>query len=203
MTDASGDDTDEALIVRAMDRDEAAWKLLCDRHWTRLRTRVLDRLSPLIRRRVGASDVVQEALLEIIRKPPRFEPRQDRGAAWLDAVVNNMVLRAIERHWETDLRDARRENHDSNSLRHLAADRKVTSPSRGVATREEAARIDRAISLLPELDQIVVRLRHWDGLRLTEIARILGKSSDAVGVQYRRALAKLEKLLDEKDRGAA
>ena len=201
MTEASNGDTDEALIVRAMDGDEAAWDELCRRHWSRLRTAVLDRMSPLLRRRVGASDVVQDALLELIRKPPRFQPSEGRGAGWLDAVVDNMVRRAIEWHWETDQRSARRENHDSNALRHLAADRRATTPGRGVATREEAERVERAIAQLPEQDQVVVRLRHWEGLRFREIALLLGKNPDAVGVQYRRALTKLEKLLDERSAG--
>ena len=201
MTEAASGDTDEALIARAMEGDQAAWDVLCRRHWSRLRTTVLDRLSPLLRRRVGASDVVQDALLELLRKPPRFQPSEGRGAAWLDAVVDNMVRRAIEWHWETDQRSPRHEDHDSAALRHLAADRRVTSPSRGVATREEAERVDRAIAQLPEQDQVVVRLRHWEGLRFREIAQLLGKNPDAVGVQYRRALTKLEKLLDGRATG--
>ena len=81
--------TDEALIVRAREGDEEAFRLLVARHTPGLRTRIRRRLPALLRRKVAESDVIQSAYFTAYEKLAEFEDRGDGSfKAWLDRIVH-------------------------------------------------------------------------------------------------------------------
>ena len=91
-------ESDERLISRAQEGDEAAFGELAERYSTRLR-RTLYRIT---RDCDAAYDAVQEALIRAWKNIARFEGRS-RFYTWLTRIGINEAYRAIPRHPEEPL----------------------------------------------------------------------------------------------------
>src|SRR5262245_48019862 len=103
--------SDEELIRRVRSGDAAASRELFERHRERLRARVRRRLPRLLRGKVGAYDVRQEAWRAAHVALADFEDRGEGSfARWLNGIVEHKVLDELRRHVDADMRDARRES---------------------------------------------------------------------------------------------
>lgn len=127
----------------------------------------------MLRSRVDAEDVVQEAAIKAWQKRRSFragaEPRP-----WFLAIVANECRMAMRR----------RRRHPADELKAVEA----------VAPREEteeADRLRRALSRLGSKDRLVLVLRYYLDLPTEEVARTLGISAVAARVRVHRALARL------------
>ena len=69
-----------------------------------------------------------------------------------------------------------------------------TTPEQFALAQEKYARLRQAVSALPTLHQVILRLRYSHGLRVREIATHLAKSESSVRVTLSRALKRLRKL---------
>ena len=69
-------------------------------------------------------------------------------------------------------------------------------PDEHVVSREERARVRRAVADLPELYRVPVVLRYFSELSIDEIAAITGRSTSTLGVQLLRARALLRTTLE-------
>jgi len=137
-----------------------------------------------------ADDVVQEAWIAVLLKPPREAGGWRR---WLAAIVRNLALR--ERRGGE--RRARREELASRgaaaSLDDSAAD---------VVTRGELQQLlVNAVMELPESQRQVVLLRYFDDLSSAEIARRHGVPDATVRTQLKRGLDRLRERLDARALG--
>ena len=65
------------LILRARQGDEDAFQALLRRHEELLRKRVQRWVSPRLRRKISASDILQEAYIVALRRFADFEDRGD------------------------------------------------------------------------------------------------------------------------------
>lgn len=147
------------------------------------------RLRALARRLVDegrADDVVQQALLVAIERPPRsvvpFGP-------WLVGVVRNLARR-------THRANSRRRRHES-ARPHRAP---MATPDE-LAARSEALRdlADAVHRLDPPFRDVVV-LHYFDGLTMPEVAERLHAPLETVRTRLKRALARLrERLAAEHD----
>ena len=166
-----------------------------------LKTLAHAQMDDRLKRRVGASDIVQETLLEAHRDFLQFvgkSPAEFSG--WLRTILINNLKRAIECHLMTAKRDMRRElsmedlkgRADQSAARLEAL---VAAPNPSVSSdilrHESLIRLSDAISRLPEEHREVIILRHIQGLPFKDIGERLNKTSGAVRMIWMRAIEKL------------
>jgi RNA polymerase sigma-70 factor (ECF subfamily) len=161
------------------------------------------RLDPMVRGKVGASDVVQQTLLEAHRDLARFRGATvAEQAAWLRQILARN-LADVGRELRRDKRDVGREQRlqadlDESSSRlgdWLAADQ--SSPSQQIERQERAVQLAEALAALPENQREAIVLRHWHGCSLAEIGERLGCTTAAVTGLLHRGLRNLRKRLDD------
>jgi RNA polymerase sigma-70 factor (ECF subfamily) len=161
------------------------------------------RLDPMVRAKVGASDVVQQTLLEAHRDLAQFRGRTvNEQAAWLRHILARNLANVL-RDLRRDKRDVAREQPlqaalDESSSRleaWLAAVQ--SSPSQQAEKHERAVRLAEALARLPENQREAVVLRHWHGCSLVEIGERLGCTTAAVTGLLHRGLRNLRKQLHD------
>jgi RNA polymerase sigma factor (sigma-70 family) len=134
-----------------------------------------------------ADDVVQDAFVAAIERPPRT------GVAigpWLVGVVRNLVRRQHRT-------SSRRASHES-----AAASSAGTPSPDEVAARSEALRdLADAVHRLDPIYRDVIVLRFFDGLRTSAIAARLGVPVETARTRLKRALALLRERLDAEHGG--
>src|SRR5438105_7694443 len=103
-------DTDDDLLRRASEGDEAALAALFGRYRKRLRQMVRLRLDRRLQGRVDPSDVLQEAYIDIAERLPEYiRDRAYSPYLWLRLVAGQRLVQIHRRHLGTALRDAGRE----------------------------------------------------------------------------------------------
>ncbi len=194
----------EALLQRAAAGDAVAWGALLSKHESRLQRMVAFRLDPRLRRRVDASDVVQEAFLaaaghreDFFRQPPM------PVFLWLRGIVSNKLLEVHRHHLGTGMRDAAREvalnpraAPDATSVALLdQLSGHATGPSTAAARSEVKVRLRRVLDNMDAIDREVLALRHFEQLTNSEAAAVLGIQERAAAKRYVRALKRLKDIL--------
>ena len=198
--------TQELLADVGQGKPEAVNRLL-ERHRTALRKLVQLRLDRKIARRVDASDVVQDVLLEANQRLKEYlaDPRMPFHL-WLRHLAKDRMIDMHRRH-----RGAQR--------RSLDRERSLTSPQFGdqssfdLATQLEASELTPAaasirheleqrfliaLDQLDEDDRDILLMRHFEHLGNSEAAEALGLSAAAAGMRHLRALRKLRVVLGER-----
>ncbi|WP_210420520.1 sigma-70 family RNA polymerase sigma factor [Aquisphaera giovannonii] len=149
-------------------------------------------LDPALKAKCGASDVVQETLLEAHRGWPAFRGRSPAEVkGWLRGILANN-LRDIGRRFRQEKRRAEREVPIGLSHAAAIADDEMT-PSTRASRNEEVLALVAAMGRLPEADRRVIELRNHEGLPFADVGRILGKSPDAARMQWFRAVERLSR----------
>jgi len=154
-----------------------------------------------LRRRIGASDIVQETLLEAHRDFLNFvgkTPAEFSG--WLRSILINNLKRAIECHVLTAKRDVRRElsleeirrkaDQSTARLESLLMARH-RSPGSESLLDESLIKLSDSIAKLSAEHREVIVLRHFHGMPFKEIAARMNKTSGAVRMLWMRAIEKL------------
>ncbi|MBY0528556.1 MAG: sigma-70 family RNA polymerase sigma factor [Gemmataceae bacterium] len=183
--------------VRAGDRG-ALDRLLAE-HRGYLRTLVELRLDPRLRARVDASDVVQEAQLEAVRRVENYLQKPGLPfRLWLRQIAYDRLLMARRQHVEAGRRAIHREaalpDESSLQLAQLAMAAGPT-PSQVMVQHELAVRVRAALAELPEDDREVLLMRNYEGLTNQEVAQVLDLELATASKRYGRALLRLRKLL--------
>jgi len=196
----------EAMIADARAGDVTNLGVLLQRYRNYLQLLVAAQLRTSVGRRVGESDVVQEAMLAAHRDFADFRGETaGEFAGWLRTILARTLLREIDRHVKAEKRDVRREvsldslhNNLSSSCVQVASliAAKQDSPSEIVSNEEQTARIADLILMLPRDYQTVVMLRNFGGMRFEDVAAEMGRSSQAVRLPWLRAIKRLRKLHD-------
>jgi RNA polymerase sigma-70 factor, ECF subfamily len=206
MSDSEQCDTDE-LVRRVAEGDEAAVSALLDRHRNRLKRMVAVRMDDAISARVDPSDVVQETLIEAVRKLPRYCRDPAIGFyPWLRQIAWEKVIEHHRRHLGAQQRSVRREEAPSLMLSDQSAlqlaNRFVseqTSITGGVMRRELRSKVRATLSRLSESDREVLVLRYLEQLTADEAAAVLGVTKEAVKSRQRRAIVRFTRLVSEID----
>jgi RNA polymerase sigma-70 factor (ECF subfamily) len=161
------------------------------------------RLDPMVRAKVGASDVVQQTLLEAHRDLAQFRGRTPaEQAAWLRQILARNLANVV-RDLRRDKRDLAREQplqaavDESASRLEAWLSAQQSSPSQQVERQERAVRLAEALAMLPENQREAIVLRHWEGCSLVEIGERLGCTTAAVTGLLHRGLRNLRKQLQE------
>ncbi|MEM9588273.1 MAG: sigma-70 family RNA polymerase sigma factor [Planctomycetota bacterium] len=179
-----------------------------DRLWQLVRFRMHHRLA----QRVDPDDILQESFLAAEKRVEHYLKAPKCSLfVWLRMIVTQTLVDSHRRHLGAEMRSAGREislggprfpSTTSASLAgQIAGDQ--TSPSGEVMRQEASADLERAIAEMPDLDQEVIALRHFEGLTNTETSEVLGISVTAASNRYVRALSRLRDILEAWDRERA
>ncbi len=152
--------------------------------------------------RVGASDMVQQAMLQAVQGLDGFRGTTEaefRG--WLRQILARHLCH-LDRDLHRDKRDIRREQSIERKLAQsslrleglLAGD--GPSPSQNVAIGEDILKVAQAVERLPETQRDAVRLHYLEGLKLSEVAAKLDKSTGAVAGLLHRGMKTLREELN-------
>lgn len=185
-------DVDELLRQLAAG-DRAALDELLASHRDAVSRYVDLRIDPQLRARVGVSDVVQEALLEVVRRIDDFLARNPMPfRVWVIKTAHEQLLRLRRQHVEAGCRAVGAEALDQGSV--ILAGRLVDaapSPSEQLAREELARQVRVAVAELPDIDREVILLRTFEGLSNVESAQVLNIDPAAATKRYTRALRRL------------
>jgi RNA polymerase sigma-70 factor (ECF subfamily) len=198
--------TQELLADAGRGKPEAVNQLL-ERHRAALRKLIHLRLDRKIARRVDASDVVQDVLLEANDRLQEYlaDPRMPFHL-WLRHLAKDRMIDMHRRH-----RGAQRRNLDRE--RSLAAPQfgdqssfdlagqlvaGELTPAAASMRRELEQRFLNALDQMDEDDRDILLMRHFEQLGNSEAAEALGLSAAAAGMRHLRALRKLRTILGER-----
>ncbi|MDZ4688319.1 MAG: sigma-70 family RNA polymerase sigma factor [Planctomycetaceae bacterium] len=199
-------ETDQLLAEAGRGRADAVNALL-DRHREALRKLVQMRLDRAIARRVDASDIVQDVLLEANQRLAGYlaDPRLPFHL-WLRHLAKDRLIEMHRQHRGAQRRSLDREqahtgppggDRSSFDLMGQLADQELT-PAAANIRRELEARFLTAIEQLEEDDRDIILMRHFEQLGNTETATALGLSPAAAGMRHLRALRKLRAILGDR-----
>jgi RNA polymerase sigma-70 factor (ECF subfamily) len=189
------------LLEQAGAGDERACERLLGRHRAALREFVELRLDPRLRARLDASDVVQDAQLEALRRFPDYLRRRPMPfRLWLRKTAYERLLMLRREHVDAGRRAVGREARlpDRSSL--ALAERllaRESSPSRQADRAELARRVRKALGELSEADRDILLMRNYEGLSYEEAGCILAVDPAAARKRHGRALLRLHRLLGD------
>ncbi|MBN9118845.1 MAG: sigma-70 family RNA polymerase sigma factor [Planctomycetes bacterium] len=192
------------LLAKVRAGDQQALAELFARHRDKLRRMVQLRLDHRLAGRVSASDVLQEAYIDAVKRIDHYFAKPDQSFfGWLRLVVGQR-LADVHREHLAQKRDAGQEvpihrgagpGADSACLAACLLG-EGTSPSHAAAQTESFGRLEGALEQMDPLDREVLALRHFEELSNAETAAILGIQPAAASKRYVRALARLKQILE-------
>jgi RNA polymerase sigma-70 factor (ECF subfamily) len=193
-----------ALLADAREGDADAVNQLLERHRDAVRRMIDLRMDRVLKRRVDASDIVQDVLIDANRRLRDYLANPVVPFhLWLRQMAKDRLIDAHRRHRGTARRSMDREQQlgaataEQSSI-NLAAqlrDQQLT-PAAAAAWAELQRRFEAACAQLDEQDQEIVLMRHFEHLANSEAAASLGLSAQAASMRYLRAMRRLRSLLD-------
>jgi RNA polymerase sigma-70 factor (ECF subfamily) len=192
------------LIERARAGDPQALDEIFTRHRERLRRMVEVRLDRRLQGRIDASDVIQDAYVEVAQHLEEYlRDPQLPLFLWLRLAVGDRLMKVHRQHLGAQMRDAGREVSlyrealPAASSAALAAQLlgKHTSPTEAAVRAERMLRLQQALNALAPLDREILSLRNFEELTRAETAQVLGIEEAAAAKRYIRALKRLKELL--------
>jgi RNA polymerase sigma-70 factor (ECF subfamily) len=152
-----------------------------------------------MRARVDASDVVQEAQAEVLRRIGDYLEREPMPFhLWLRRLGYENLLRIRRQHVEAGCRTVNREMALPEASSVVLARNLLGSdgtPSQHVARNELLARLNQAMADLAEEDREVLLLRNYEGLSSQEVGQLLGIEAATARKRHGRALIRLREAL--------
>lgn len=191
------------LMAKARAGEAEALGELCALYRNYLRKVVQTGLGTRLRGHVDLSDVVQEALIEVVRQFPRFTGKSEMALlGWLRHLVGQK-LADLGRHYNRAKRspagacvrlDAGADDGGGRLIDILSLSQ--SSPSELAGRRELVVLLGRAMADLPDLDAKVLRLYHAEGLSFEAIGERLGLTRKSARGIWARGLKTVKRTLD-------
>jgi RNA polymerase sigma-70 factor, ECF subfamily len=206
MMPGMGPNVDEtaAIVERLRGGDPAALAALFAAYRDRLRRMVELRMDARLRPRLDASDVLQEAYMELAGDLDAFlADGKLTPLLWMRLHVGRRLTTLHRQNLGVKMRDAGLEislyrealpEASSAALASMLLGR-ITSPTQAAQRAERLLRVQEALNSLEPLDREILALRHFEQTSRAEAAEILGISTEAAAKRYFRALKKLKDVL--------
>lgn len=200
------------LMAKARAGEAEALGELCALYRNYLRMVVRTGLGPRLRERVELSDVVQEALVEVVRQFPQFTGQNEAAlVGWLRRLVSQKLADLGRYHsrakrsagggdvpLDAPLDGGGNEGSGGGGgarlLDMLALSQ--TSPSEAASRRELIVLLADALADLPDPEAEVLWLYHADGMSFEAIGDQLGLSRKSIRGVWARGLKSLKRSLE-------
>ena len=181
--------SDRAFVAKARSGDRDAFRALVERH-----SRGLFRLAfRMTGNQQDAEDVVQESFLRAYKQLDKFDDRASFGT-WLYRIVTNCSLDLVRARKRRSEHIAPAEDLDYDPMQDLPAHN--PSPERAALSGELRERVEEAMQELSETERVAFVLRHYEGMRIEEVSRILECQPGAAKHSVFRAVQKLRRALE-------
>lgn len=185
---------------------------LLARHRESVRRMISMRLDPMLARRVDASDIVQDVLIEAHRRLEKYLANPGMPFhLWLRHLARDHIIDAHRKHRKAAKRSVDREKpihhpgfSDASSVNlacQLVAD--GATPAAQAMRKELEQSFIAAMSELSDDDREIILMRHFEQLSNQDLARSLEISEPAASMRYLRALRRLRKKLGQDTDGGA
>lgn len=166
-------DEEAAEVLRAKERDSAAWACWYDRYYPLLYRYALARTG----RREEAEDIAAQAFVRALEGIDKFDYRGRPVLAWLYRITHNLVTDRVRR-------DKRRPAVRLDDVSHVL---------QGADSELPRLEVIDALNRLKADQRDVLVLRYMVAMPAREIAAIMGKTESAVYSLQVRAIANLRK----------
>jgi RNA polymerase sigma-70 factor (ECF subfamily) len=174
--------TDETLLEKASRGDEAAFRLLYERH--------RDAMFRFAYRLLGsvelAEDVTQDCFLSLIKHPGGFDPARASLRTYLYAATRNLAMKHFRQ---------RGQQITVEELAEEPQEPQASGPLGKLLDEELATVVRKAIAELVPLQREALVLFEYEGLTLAEIAEIVRADVGTVKARLSRARAGLRRSL--------
>lgn len=204
MTAEQASDVDLAVLQAAGAERSVRLGELLEKHRQRLLRMVELRMDPSLKPRVGASDVLQEAYLEISGRVEAYlqDPRMP-FFLWIRFITAQRLLKTYRFHAGAQKRSVHQEAKSPMAagpavtsiaiVDHLAAS--GITPSLVMVKDETRSRLVEALDAMNPLDREVLVLRNFEGLSNAEAASTLQIPMNTASKRYVRALKRMGQIL--------
>ena len=199
------------LMSKARAGETEALGELCALYRNYLRMVVRTGLGPRLRERLELSDVVQEALVEVVRQFPQFTGQNEAAlVGWLRRLVGQKLADLGRYHSRTkraggvapipldapwEGRGGENQGNQAGRLLDMLA-LSQTSPSEIVSRRELIVLLADALAALPDGEADVLWLYHAENLSFEVIGERMGISRKSVRGIWARGLKRLKRSLE-------
>ena len=183
--------TEQELIQRLKEGDETAFKYLVDNY----QERVYNTAIGIVQNAEDAEDVAQEVFIQVYRSIHNFKG-ESKLSTWLYRIATTRAL---------DLLRSRKSKKRFGLLQRLFGEGNepvfeipdFNHPGVALEKKENAAKLFKAISQLPENQKVAFTLHKLEDLSYQEISEIMKTSLPAVESLMHRAKQNLKKILEK------
>ena len=198
MAENDGDTSD--LIQKSLAGDEVALAALFERYRPRLRRMVSLRMNARVQQRVDASDVLQEAFIDLSQRLQEYakDPKIE-FFLWLRLVTGQRLAMVHRKHVDAKMRGVGMEVSINRGLVPEASSfflasgliGQFTSVGARVVRDEMRAKLQEVLDGVDPDDREVLALKHFEEMTNAEIAQVLGITESGASKRYIRALRRL------------
>jgi len=187
--------TDAAFVARARSGDSDAFRMLTERHG-----RALFRLAfRMTGNEQDAEDVVQESFLRAYRQLGKFDERATFGT-WLYRIAANCSLDLVRSKKRRSEHIAHPDPDMEDPV--VALPSGDPNPERIALSSEIRERVAEAMNELSATERTAFVLRHFEGMCIEEVSRVLECQPGAAKHSVFRAVQKLRRALEPVVSGA-
>lgn len=182
---------DLALVLRAKEGDQRAFKLLVERY----QRKVYAVAHGMVKDREEALDIAQEAFVKVHRNLDRFKG-DSAFYTWLYRITRNLAIDRIRaRRNESVGFDEAVGSEDSPEPGFLST-RLDADPQKSALRRELAGKLEDALAQLPVKHREILLLREVEGMSYEDLAATLDIPKGTVMSRLFHARSKMQKLLE-------
>lgn len=182
---------EQELIQKIKEKDEAAFKYLVDTYQDKVYNTALG----IVQNAEDAEDVAQEVFIQVYRSIHSFKG-EAKLSTWLYRIATTRAL---------DLLRNRKSKKRAGIIQRLFGDGNEPifeipdfhHPGVALDRKENAAKLFRAISQLPENQKIAFTLHKLEDLSYQEVSEVMSTSVSAVESLLHRAKQNLKKILEK------
>lgn len=159
------------------------------------------RMDQRLRGRIDASDVLQEAYLQMAKRLDSYlDCPSVSFYVWMRQLTYQTLIDQHRLHFRNkrglgqEVRKGKSYNQTTYSIAGMLVGQNTT-PGRAVEREEEKERLHMALESMEDIDREVLALRHFEQLPNKQVAEVLGIGITAASNRYVRAMARLGEIL--------